>query len=225
MKVTVIKQPVRGCGKRKPGGFYLVTAEPTEDGVLPAFSDIEAPIPMQRAPHRGPLVVDGDKILARMPEDAWLAGSSADTLEKKKGDAWAKDMFGMTFTKRMETGECRGAKTPEEALESLAKKVTCGKRVLDYIRIMTVNKVAELPNAAGPFMGMIKNIQEYSMSYNTVNLVYAVGKIWSLADAVQPRHRPLVIDNLARMLTLMGLAFDAVELKRRYPYVTIDDTK
>jgi hypothetical protein len=209
-------QPVRKCGKRKEHSFYLVSSETSRDGILPNVSDIEDPIPMLRAPHRGPLAVDGDIVLARYPEEEWLVGASADTQEKNKSDRWAKNLFGMTLTKRLQTGECKGTKTAEEALDVLVSKVTWNSRLLDVIRQLTLNKVAELPNATEPFLALIRHTQDYGLQQDAQSLVEAAGAAWRLAAAVQPRHRVLVVNQVATVLMYLGLMKDALEVRKTF---------
>jgi hypothetical protein len=145
VKIRTIVQPVRKCGKRKELGCYLVSREGTEDGALPHYVVADTPIPVQRKPHRSPVAVDGDAILARRPEEEWLAGSSARSAEKRSGDQWAMDVFGMTLTKRLTTGDCSGLKSADEAILHLSEKIVYSRKVSEYVRKLSMNGVAEMP--------------------------------------------------------------------------------
>jgi hypothetical protein len=68
MEIRRITQPVRKCGKRKDWGFYLVPLESSAEGILPHYSVIDTPIPVQREPHRTAVVFRGDAILSHAAE-------------------------------------------------------------------------------------------------------------------------------------------------------------
>lgn len=211
--VEVIVQPVRGCGLRKEKGLYLRSEQGSKEGSLAATVVINPPIPTNRKSHRGPVVVDGHSILSRAPESMWLAGSSAARAEKQQGDQWAVSTFGMTLTKRVSLGECKGAKNPEEALDKLAGKVHWNKpKVSSVLREMALHGVQELPNMAGPYADLVRSVQSYHLQQTRGAIIGTVASIWRMADKVQPRHRKDVDSYLAMLLTELGLSKDAIAI-------------
>ena len=214
--VRTIVQPVRRCGRRKEGGMYLTTMEGSPDGCLPATSEVDSPIPVNRKPHRGPLVVDGDLILGRQPEEDWYVGSSADTIQKKKADQVWLEMFGMTPAKRLETGDCTGLKSTDEAYGLLLTKVQWSNRLATHLRNLTIVGVSEISNCALPFTQLVRNMQNAATTMEAADLVKVTASIWSLADAAPPKQREKVTRDLASMLACMGLQKDARDLLLRY---------
>ncbi len=216
MPVRDLTQPIRGCGKRTENSFYLGSPEMSEDGVLPAVSEIP-PVPIHRKAHRGPLIVAGDRILAHLPEESWYAGSSADTQEKNRADQVAKQTFGMSLAQRLDTGDCKGSKAADEALAAILAKLQWSNRVLDQIRTLTLNKVMEVQPCTLPFTNLIRFAQAYVSEPGLDHLVKLVATTWTLADECPPKKRELVVPTCARILALVGLLKDARDIAVRYP--------
>ena len=215
VEVRTITQGVRGCGERQNNAFYIMSAEPSEDGMLPDISEV-SPIPVNRKPHRGALIVKGDKILERAQEEDWYAGASADTQEKKKADAVALQIFGMTITKRLNRGDCKGVKTADLALAHLEEKVCWSSRVLQEIRQMSLEHVQEIPNCDAPFARLIRCVQDYTSQGNVLSLVKAAGQVWLLAEKCPPKRKGDVVKHCVVILALLGLMKDARELRQTY---------
>lgn len=211
-KIEVIVQPIRGCGKRSENSMYLVTGKSSGDGCLPNVTVLYDPIPTQRKACRLPVTVDGSKIMAKRPESEWLIGSSASTAEKKAGDKWFVDQFGMPLAKRLRIGECVGCKTPEDALEILADRVCWSIKVEDDLREMTKSGLSEKTSIAASFMTLIRSIQEYVLSKNTANLVCIVGAVWNMYHSASPLDRLVLLRTSTSMLTHLGLPRDAIAM-------------
>jgi hypothetical protein len=210
-----IEEPERECGLQTPHGIYL-KAETGSGGSLPLWVTLHPPIPCADKPHRSPVIVDGRKILARLPEDAWLAGTSAERLEKEHGNQWALETFGMTSSRRMDIGECKGMKNADLALSVLQTKVVWDKRVTNFVRNLSIEKVADMPRVSEHFASMVRGFQEYSMDGDANHLVKSVASIWSIAENIAPTRRIKIIPQLASILVLMGLMHDAMDIRMRY---------
>ena len=224
VSVTPIVQPERMCGFRKEedpmdiGAAYLVPAESSPDGSIPLVTVLDSPIPVSTIkPHRGPLQVNGNNILDCKPEEDWFVGSSAETRQKNSAEVWEKELFGMTTVKRLKTGDLKGSKTAEEAIQTLEACVTWDDRIDKSLRQLSLNRVNEFPGAAGPFAKLCNHVLAYrKQDAGTLALIQAVGDIWEMADHCHTRYRPFVIPHLASMLVLMGLTKDAIALKSAY---------
>ena len=208
MEIRRITQPVRKCGKRKDWAFYLVPLESSADGILPHFSVVDTPIPVQREPHRTAVVVHGDVILSHAPEAEWLAGSSAQAAEKKQGDAWAIQTFGMTLTKRLTTGDCRGLKSADEVIEHLVRNVHYSRKIADQVRELSIMGVQEFPRCSEPFAAMIRHLQVFALG-DASGAVGFVAAVWRLANTLQPAKTSLVLPRLSAILMYSGLRQDA----------------
>ena len=101
--MRIIVSSARECGERIPGGIYL-TSEGSDFGSLPLWVSIDPPIPCEDRFHRGPVLVDAEAVLGRLPEEEWFVGSSEEHRQKLRADEWAFDRFGMTTTMRRKIG-------------------------------------------------------------------------------------------------------------------------
>lgn len=213
MDIQIIEVHKRKCGWPKEGGLYLVTDERSEDGTLAAIVLIDPPIPVQRDPHRGPILVDGQKILARLPEDEWVIGSSAKTVAKKRADEVWEEMFGMPLSERLSTGDCKGIKTGEEAYERILSLVSWNRKVRDYFRMLAIMEIPNLPNAAPVYNDITHTIQGYVLTHGADNndLVRLAGLCWKLYYAVPYRKRK-DLTAVAQLLAGIGLVQDAREM-------------
>lgn len=211
-----IMSPVRKCGKRKPGTYLVGGTEGSPDGVLDRFTLLHPPVPYNVKLHRTPRLVDSDAILERRPLEDWWVGSSQKTEEKKAGDAWALETFGMPITKRIEVGECQGAKTPEEALAVLVNQVKWDNRIIKYFREMTISKVQEIALAAPAYNQFHENILRHTQTQTVGTLMGAQAALWRMAYAVPPSKRQTYIPNIARTLVVMGLTKDAAAMQHMF---------
>lgn len=203
----------RGCGWPKEGGVYMVSEAPQEDGALARVVLIDPPVPVQRKPHRGPILVDGAKILGRAPEDEWVVGTSAKTVERNKAnDAW-ENIFGMSLNERLLLGDCVGFNTADAAYQHLLDTVSFHQSVVRFFREIAVREIQNLPNAAKPYDRLVKAIQKYALSRGTDNvpLVDMAAACWQLFNAV-PRSKRGNMQPVANLLGALGLTNDAREL-------------
>ena len=224
ISVTPILQPERMCGFRKEenpmdiGAAYLVPDKSSPDGSIPLVTVLDSPIPVSAIkPHRGPLQVNGNNILDCKPEEDWFVGSSAETRQKNSAEAREKDLFGMATARRLRTGDLKGVKTAEEALQTLESRVTWDDRIGVSLRQLTLNRANEFPGASGPFAKLCNHVLAYQkQDAGPLALIQAVGDIWAMAEHCHIRNRPFVIPHLASMLVLLGLTKDAIALKGAY---------
>ena len=107
----------RMCGRRKKGNAYLIS-EPSENGILPLWSDIDPPIPYEGGKQfRGLLVISLDLLLAGKN---YLAGASAERERHETISEPEIRMFGMPLRTRSTIGTCRDIGL--SALDDLAIK-------------------------------------------------------------------------------------------------------
>ena len=214
--MRTIKSARRGCGLRTKGGAYLVS-EPSPNGVLPLWISFNPPIPCEDRFHRGPVLVDGDAILAKLPEEEWFVGSSADHREKLRADEWAIERFGMTTTMRMRTGVCKGATSIDEAMEILLRTVRWNNQaVYDALRSLTVSKIFDITNALPHLNSIIQHIQNFPHESHAEELVLAAAAVWRTANALSPSKYDEYIPYLMRILTVIGLGKDAIAMRKRF---------
>jgi len=102
MKVSVIKERERGCGRRRPGGVYLVS-EPGS-GILPLFVLIDPPVLYGGEHFRGAVQIDLDAVLERLPEDEWLVGASRARYDRQSLAAEEIERWGMSLKERVKIG-------------------------------------------------------------------------------------------------------------------------
>lgn len=205
---------VRGCGLRKEYGVYLVGgAGGSENGALARFVRINPPIPYQVKHHRGPKIVDANAVLQRQPISEWWTGSSKDSAQKQSADQWALEVFGMTEARRRSTGECKGAKSVDEALAILVSCLSYNPTAAKFFARITRSKIQELPRLVADYSILHENMLAASNGGGTVdNLVNAQAAVWRMAYNLPPRKRELYVEDLARILYKLGLKKDAQAL-------------
>lgn len=217
MDVKVIYGKVRKCGYRKEGGVYLdAGSDAGPNGTLPMFVRLNPPVPYPVKLHRGPRLVDGDPILARMPMDSWWYGASRETEDQKKTDKWEEGVFGMTTIARLKGGVCANCQAAEEALGFLVGRVAWDNRLVSLLRDMTIAEVHNIPGLAGHFDGLRREFKAYIETKRVDHLVLAQAEIWRLASKVPTNKREEVIPTLMRMLAVMDLAPDAAYMNARF---------
>lgn len=208
-----ITTKTRGCGRREPRAVYLVS-EGSPFGSLPLWTTLHPPVPIEDKFHRGPVLVDGDAILARLPEDKWLVGSSAERRRKQDAQEWALERFGMTTYTRLSTGECDGLEGADKAMEHLLRTVQWHPRLVDYVRTLTVEEVHEIPRAQPHFNDLARSLQDFAKTQNARSLVYAAAAVWRIADSIPPsKLRGEIVATLVSILYVLGLKKDAVALR------------
>jgi len=214
--MRTIRSSKRGCGYRSKGGTYLVS-EGSPGGILPLWVSTTSPVPCEDRLHRGPVLVNGEAILARRTEEEWFVGSSADHREKLRADEWSLARFGMTTTMRLRIGECADLAGVDKAMEHLLSGVRWSPvHLRDAILNLTKTQVTELPRVAEDFATFVENIQCFEETTKAENLVYAAAAIWRIADKISPSQRTVVIPHLMRILVILGLNKDGLALRKRY---------
>jgi hypothetical protein len=214
MAVQTITQPVRGCGRRKEYGLYLETSQGTSEGVFELFNIIDPPVSIHRGAHRGFLIVDGSKILRRMPEEEWYQGASKDTIEKKRADSWAIDTFGMTLTKRTSLGECEFAETANEAYSLLEDKVKITSTA--PFALLELTNVGIEKYAPSSFASLVQSLKMYNLYGGSVHLIKATASTWRIMEEIPPSKRQDYRRPCMLMLASLGLAKDSLALGRIY---------
>ena len=211
--IAVLHIRKRGCGWPKPGGIYLVTDQGSPNGVLARVVKIDPPIPMKRKPHRGPILVDGDIVLSRAPEDEWVVGASARTVAKNRADDVWREIFGLPLAKRLIIGDCHGLNSADEAYEHLLETVTFSKQALVYLRQLALEEIQNLPNAATHYAKIVHHLQQYALSKGTEpnHLVRAAGACWEMFYAVPGRKRSSLAP-VAYLLSAIGLVKDGRQM-------------
>jgi hypothetical protein len=206
----------RGCGERKQGGVYIVT-EPSDEGLLPLWISLDPPIPCNDRHHRGPVLVDGQKILAKENEEAWLAGSSADRLEKQKADEWAIERFGMSSWTRLHLGETKGLTGVDEAWEHLLNSVAWNPvHATDNLENLVNLGIYSIPQVLEDMELLVRYLRRANISPNAEDILGVVAASWRIADLLPPSKRMVYIPFLMRILVAVGLTKDALAMKRRY---------
>ena len=214
--MRIIVSSARECGERIPGGIYL-TSEGSDFGSLPLWVSIDPPIPCEDRFHRGPVLVDAEAVLGRLPEEEWFVGSSEEHRQKLRADEWAFDRFGMTTTMRRKIGVAAGTLGADEVMETLLGSVNWNQGGLtNVISVLTDLEVAEIPRVAEHFAALISHIQEFPEEQNAMCLVRAVAATWRIAENLPPRFRVSIIPNLMRVLVILGVHEDAWAMRKRY---------
>jgi hypothetical protein len=157
--------------------------------------------------------------MERQPMETWWYGSSKNTEEKKSGDAWAKEKFGMTVTKRLATGECEGAKQVDEALAVLLTKVKLNmqdKRFVRALQGLAMEDAQELPRVLPHYDALLAAFQGYHKEQTVGRLIDAQAAVWRIAYNLPPTKRQSFIPNLIRLLVLLNLGKDAAAMQRMF---------
>lgn len=217
MTVTSLVTKNRKCGRKAQGGVYLVAGENiSEEGSSPIFTLITPPVPYQVPVHRGARLVDDQAILNRLPLDEWWVGSSGRAEEKKRGDAFWVDIFGLAVEKRLGKGVCLQVHTPEEVLATIAGQVKWNRDLINLFRELTIAEAQNMPNAALYFDAIRTHLVEYTATQKVDALVKAQAKIWGLAGKTAKKQKDVVLPVLERMLILMNLTEDALYMDHLY---------
>ena len=216
MSIRLITTSIRKCGYRKRGVYVVGGDSQDSSGVLARFTLINPPVPYQVKLHRGPRIVDGNAVLNRQPMNEWWEGSSKDTEQKKSGDQWALETFGMTVSKRLSVGECAGAADPDEALAILVSKIKWGNQIAHWFREMTRNKIQEVPRIVAEYSVLHEHLLKYTDNKQVGHLMQAQASLWRIAYSLPPTKRHLYIPFLMRILIVMGLAKDAGAMQKTF---------
>lgn len=217
-QIPVVVTTVRKCGRRVVHGLYAAGGtEVSEEGILSRFTLLNPPIPYQVAHHRGPRFVDGWAVLGRQPMAEWWIGTSRKTEERKRGDQWALDTFGMLPAVRLKTGTTEGAESVDAAVRILLSNLTWDSRVLDVFRDMSLANLQDLPKLAGDYHRLHQAMLDYTISKQPGHLLAAAAATWRMAYNLSPSKRALGIPHLMRTLALLGLARDAAAMRRMFP--------
>ena len=217
--IRTVVSGVRKCGLRKEGGVYLVGGEGAPGGILDRFTLINPPVPYQTKLHRGPRIVDGNAILERKDIKDWWAEGSKETEEKKAGNEWALDVFGMTVHQRLQIGECKGAKDSDDALSILVSKATLDpddKRLVALFSELINGKIQEETRAVLPYSQFHENLVAYRKMPNVAALIKMQATTWLMAYGIPPNKLPVFIPTLMRILALLGLPKYALELNKTF---------
>lgn len=207
----------RKCGRKKEGGVYVVAGEPVgKEGAAPVFTLIVPPVPYQVPVHRGARLVDDQAILQRLPMEEWWVGSSGKTEEKKRGDAFWVDLFGLPVEKRLGEGVCLDITSAEEVLATIAGKIKYNSGLVNHFRELTIAEAQNMPNAAQYFDGIRTSLVAYTETEKVDHLVETQAKIWGLAGKTSKKQRNAVLPVLERMLILMNLPEDAMYMDALY---------
>ena len=203
----------RGCGWPKAGGVYLVSEDGSPDGALARVVQIDPPVPTQRKPHRGPILVDGQKILARAPEDEWVVGASAKTVQKNRADDVWKEMFGLPLEKRLLIGDCHGMSSADEAYQHLLNSVQWNNHAVHCLRQLAIEEIQNLPNVAPIYARIVRHIQDFALTRGTDpnHLVKVAAACWELFYAVPGRKRDK-LTAVAHLLAAIGLVKDGRQM-------------
>lgn len=215
--MRTITTVIRKCGKRKNNAVYATAGEDASpDGVLERFTRLNPPVPYQQKFHRTPRIVNGMKILINAPIDEWWEGSSKDAEQRKAGEAWAIDTFGMTLAQRLSVGDCRTATTAEEAIAELATKVAWSNRIVEYVRVLSGSKVQSNRLVLPHYEELIKSLSAFAETRKTSELMDAQAAVWRMAYRVRPSDRAKHIPILARTLFVMNLPEDAQHMLGKF---------
>jgi hypothetical protein len=214
--MRTINSHVRKCGKRIPGGIYL-TSEGSKFGSLPLWVSLTTPIPCEDRFHRGPVLVDAEAVLKRLPEEEWYVGSSEAHRQKLKSDEWAIDRFGMTTTLRFKIGVAAGSSGADEAMDKLFGSVKWNPEALSKtIMLLTEQNIAEIPQVTEHYAALISHIQDFPGENTAMSLIKAVAATWRIAEALPPLQKIVIVPNLMRLLVVLGVHDDAWAMRERY---------
>lgn len=206
----------RKCGWRKPGGFYLVS-EPAIEGVVPLWTSIHPPVLCEDRFHRGPVLIDGDRLLHGEQEANWFVSTSADHREKMRADEWAIEKFGMTSTMRLRTGECAGLKGVDEAMDHLLHTVKYSPgHYKDAAAGLIISGLGDIPRALPHFRRFALEMERFRLESGAKELVSASAALWRMANSIPPSRRMEFIPHIMRMLVVFGLNKDALAMKERF---------
>jgi len=206
----------RECGERVKGGVYL-SSEGSKDGTIPLWESLRPPVPCEDRFHRGPVLVDGDRILAGEEEENWFIGASADHRFKLSADEWSIQKFGMTTTMRLRIGNCAGLGGVDEAMEYLIKTVAYSPvHYKDAFANLARSGIAELPTVLPYVTEFTDSMFEFHNENRAKDLVSASAALWRIDDHVPPRYGRNIIPHLMRMLVVFNLRQDALAMRERY---------
>ena len=182
MSIRIIHEKPRGCGQRKGGKVYLV-AEPSEDGQLALWTNIDPPIPYDGEEHRGYILLDLEALLPGEPLENYLVGSSADRLRREVLHEPEIELFGMPLRTRETTGiVSRGGL---EALKGLA--------LLDVRRFGLATRTLSrlvVGKTSGEVLATIRHAQERDLS----RCLAALWRLWRGSTKQQKKGiRPFVV--------------------------------
>jgi len=201
--IITIESPVRECGKRKDFGLYILGGGISDpNGTLKHFYELHPPIPYSVPNHRIPRMVDANTVLAREPLEKWWVDSSARTEVRKAGIAWEIETFGMPLKDRLTLGECRYCKTAQAAAELITSKLMWSDRLPGYFR-----EIAD----AGTDSRCAIPYETLRAALHKGDLFQAQAAIWQLR-ALLPKRLLHLRNTLMRMLVVMGLGQDAIEM-------------
>jgi len=203
MAVREYHTVTRKCGKRKPGGCYLVS-EPSEDGELDAFTILKTAIPY-RPPEgvspnmRGYILVDISKILEGEPYDEYVLGATAARRNREIISAPETEAFGMPLARRETIGVCR-----RDGLSALAVLRPMDRRGIGrHLRFLSgnLNALSEAERAKA-----VRHWQE-------MNWPATLAALWRMYSKLSPgSHTHPNINNIAMAMTALGASKDAIAL-------------
>lgn len=211
-----LKTKTRKCGRKSKGAVYLVGGTPSKEGASPVFTLITPPVPYQVKQHRSWRLVDDYALLLRMPMEEWWVGSSGIAEEKKRGNEYWKDLFGLPIEKRKDHGVCANVRDADEILATLAGRVKWNDKLVSLFRELTKKSAQNLPNAALHFDRLRTSLVEYVDQRSVDALVNIQARVWDIGSVVPKKQRNSVLPVLERMLVLMDLAEDALYMDYLY---------
>lgn len=199
--IRVITEDKRKCGYRKGGGFYLVAELDEKEGVLAPITLIDPPILVEGKQSRGYVIVNGDNILERMPEEDWFAGATKDRKDK---DRWSIETFGMPLERRRKIGVCKGFKTEEECVLALSNRAYYTSDLIKLVRVMGITGINDL--APSSYASLVSAVQEADPLKTAASLHRMVSEAG--------RRKKQVLPSVMVGLTKIGLIADCVDLAK-----------
>jgi hypothetical protein len=143
-------------------------------------------------------------------------GSSKKTEQKKAGDAWAVETFGMTITKRLSVGECADDDTADMAIATLLNKIAWNDKVIVKFRDITNTAMQENARVAPHYERLHRALHDYKKTNKIGSLIEAQAAVWRMAYTTKPSDRQENIPELVRMLVLLNLRKDATAMYRTF---------
>lgn len=192
-KTITITIKTRGCGKRKKGGCYLVS-EPSEDGILPLWTDIDPPIKYNGAQFRGTIQVDLESIL--VGSDNYLAGTSKERADNEKIAAVERRMFGMARRSRLQRGICRSG----------------GLEALEHVHFKSIRRLGACLRSVARRAGGAEEIASAFRHLQEMNPQLVLADLWRYYNRASKKEKEKTAAWIRAAMVELNAAGDALEV-------------
>jgi len=158
-------------------------------------------------------MVNARAVFEHQPMEDWWSGSSRQTEEKKSGERWALDVFGMSVNQRLNTGECSEAHSIEEAVNILVDRIQYNRRIVGAFRDLTETKIQEVSSRLNlEYNTLHQHLLRYTETQEVGELMGVQSALWRMAYKLPPTKRARHIRSLASFLFSLNLKRDGLAM-------------